>query len=276
MEDAWRDWATHNMSQKCPRHELFTILLNHGYEYDLIQNILEYNPESDIIKKRRDIQGKMLAKEQNQVVYVPYKPLADNPRAARLDTSLADIYEVHNFLDFTECAEVIKEMEKNLQSSTVTDPTADKSVRTSSTSHLVCTIPIIERVERKIHDFMGISLAHGEELQGQRYLVGQEFKSHTDYFDSSATYNLVHMDKGQRTWTFMVYLDEPVKGGCTRFTRLNYDVKPELGKALIWNNQRPDGSGNPYTEHWGMPVEEGTKNVITKWMREKPTIRQIS
>ena len=123
---------------------------------------------------------------------------------------------------------------------------------------------------------MGIGLEFGEEIQGQRYLVGQEFKTHTDYFDANATYNTVYMDRGQRTWTFMVYLDDCEAGGATRFTRLNVDYRPKTGGALIWNNQQPDGNGNPYTEHCGMPVIKGQKNVITKWFREKSITRSIS
>jgi len=276
LDDAWKSWAEYNLSKNASKKELFTILLNHGYEFDVIKNLLEYQPTEDYLLERREVQGRMMAKEQTSVYAVPYKRLADNPLAHRVDTSLADIYVVHDFLTKQECDGIINAMETNLKASTVTDPNADKSVRTSSTSHLDCKIPAVEVVERKIHDFIGISLAHGEELQGQRYLVGQEFKSHTDYFDGSATYNLVHLDRGQRTWTFMVYLDDCEEGGHTRFTRLDYEVKPKMGKALIWNNQLPNGQGNHYTEHWGMPVTKGVKNVITKWMREKPAIRQIS
>ena len=236
---------------------------------------MDYEPTDKRISARLEYQERMLVKEITPLVIQPFKRLADNYKAIRLDTSLADIYEVHEFLDAQECQDVIKVMEMNLKASTVTDPNADKSVRTSSTSHLLCMDPVIEKIERKIHGFMDIGLAYGEELQGQRYEIGQEFKQHTDYFDGNATYNLMHMDRGQRTWTFMVYLDDCEEGGQTKFTRLDFDIKPEAGKALVWNNQRPDGQGNHYTEHWGMPVIKGQKNIITKWMREKPSIRQI-
>lgn len=277
IDDSWRSWIKENLHNKAPKHEIFTILLNHGYEYDVIANVLEFEPISERLKQRRDMQGKHLAKETLNIVQYPYKVLADNPNAQRIDTALADIYVIDNFLHETECKGIIDLMEKNLTPSTVTDPNADKSVRTSSTSHLPCTDPLVERIERRIHDALKIPLSHGEELQGQRYLIGQEFKNHTDYFDGNVGYNQTHLDRGQRTWTFMVYLDDCEEGGYTKFTKIpDLQIKPETGKALIWNNQRPDGQGNHFTEHWGMPVTKGTKNVITKWMREKPAIRQIS
>jgi prolyl 4-hydroxylase len=276
IDDSWRGWVKTNLEQKSDKLELFTILLNHGYDFALVKDLLEYEPTDKRIMARLAYQERMLVKEMTPVIEQPFKRLADNHKVFRLDTSLADIFEIHDFLNAQECQEIIKVMETNLKASTVTDPNADKSVRTSSTSHLLCTDPVIEKIERKIHGFMGIGLEYGEELQGQRYEIGQEFKQHTDYFDSNATYNLMHMDRGQRTWTFMVYLDDCEEGGQTRFTRLNFDIKPEAGKVLVWNNQKPDGQGNHFTEHWGMPVIKGQKNIITKWMREKPAIRQIN
>jgi prolyl 4-hydroxylase len=277
IDDSWKAWAQSNMANGAAKHELFTILLNYGYEYDVIVQLLEYQPDTQKIINRKDIQGKYLVKERENVVQMPYKILADNPRAHRIDTALADIYEINNFLSADECKGIIDLMSRNLQPSTVTDPNADRSVRTSSTSHLNCLDPLIEIVERRMHSTMQISLNQGEELQGQRYLVGQEFKSHTDYFDGNVGYNQVHLDRGQRTWTLMVYLNDVEEGGFTKFTKIvDLEIKPEVGKALVWNNQKPNGDGNPYTEHWGMPVIKGEKYIITKWMREKPAIRQIS
>lgn len=275
MPEDWKSWIDTNLTANCPKSGMFHILMNHGFDFDLVRDILSYEPMEPLLIERKQRQTMMLAKEDNPVIVHPNKRLADMPDAVRLDTCLADIYYIDNFLGSLDCSNVIAQMEKNLAASTVTDPYADKSVRTSSTSHLDCREPDIDRLERKIHGFMDIGLEYGEELQGQRYLVGQEFKSHTDYFDANVSYNQTYLDRGQRTWTLMIYLDDCEDGGETKFTKLNVSYKPKTGAALLWNNQRPDGSGNPYTEHWGMPVKAGQKNVVTKWFREKPTIRQI-
>ena len=59
-----------------------------------------------------------------------------------------------------------------------------------------------------------IDPAYGEPLQGQRYDVGQEFKAHTDYFEpGGADYDRFCSVAGQRTWTFMVYLNAVDAGG---------------------------------------------------------------
>ena len=93
---------------------------------------------------------------------------------------------------------------------------------------------------------------------------------HTDYFEPGgadfATYCSI---AGQRTWTFMIYLNAVEAGGATRFKRIDKTVQPERGKLLAWNNRLPDGGVNPASLHHGMKVRAGTKYVITRWYREK-------
>ena len=82
--------------------------------------------------------------------------------------------------------------------------------------------------------------------QGQRYDVGQEFKPHTDYFEPDgedyATYCAI---SGQRSWTFMIYLDDVSAGGGTRFPEINRTFQPERGALLAWNNRLADGTAIP-------------------------------
>jgi prolyl 4-hydroxylase len=77
--------------------------------------------------------------------------------------------------------------------------------------------------------------------------------------------------RGQRTWTFMVYLNEGMKGGGTKFFAIHRVFTPKKGTAVVWNNLYPDGSPNHDTLHSGLPVEAGHKIVITKWFRERGT-----
>ena len=58
----------------------------------------------------------------------------------------------------------------------------------------------------------------------------------------------------------MVYLNEGMEGGGTRFTELDLTFKPKLGMALFWNNLNADGSPNPATMHCGEPVITGTRS----------------
>jgi prolyl 4-hydroxylase len=65
----------------------------------------------------------------------------------------------------------------------------------------------------------------------------------------------------------MVYLNEGMEGGATRFTEIDYAVTPKTGMALLWNNLLADGTPNMATRHCGEPVLSGRKFIITKWFR---------
>ena len=113
-------------------------------------------------------------------------------------------------------------------------------------------------------------MAFSEPSQAQKYLIGQEFKDHVDYFmPALKRYNEYMNIGGNRTWTFMIYLNEVPDGGGTRFTHLSHTFQPKKGMAVVWNNLLADGRQNPHTLHSGMPVLKGEKLIITKWFREK-------
>jgi prolyl 4-hydroxylase len=175
------------------------------------------------------------------------------------------------FLEADLCARVVAKIDADRRPSTVSDYNGDDAFRTSETCDLPYDDPDVVEIDRRITELTGLDPMHGEPMQGQRYAVGQEFKGHTDYFEPSGQdYAKFCSVSGQRTWTVMIYLNEPEAGGATRFKVIDKIVQPETGKLLAWNNLRPDGRVNPSTLHHGMKVRAGTKYVITKWFRERP------
>ena len=177
------------------------------------------------------------------------------------------------FLSPELCAAIIERIDTVRRPSTIADSNGDAAYRTSETGDLAATDDAVIAVERALAAFTGLSPEYGEPLQGQRYAVGQEFKGHTDYFEpNSVDYDRYCSVAGNRTWTAMIYLNEPVAGGATRFKAIDRIVQPETGKLLAWNNRRADGSLNPATLHHGMKVRSGVKYVVTKWYRERPWV----
>jgi prolyl 4-hydroxylase len=196
--------------------------------------------------------------------------LAATPGARRAPSPKLAQFILPRWLDAGTCAALIAQIDRDLKPSTIADANGDDAFRTSSTCDLDHANPLVIALNMRLHDLVGIPLPFGEPIQGQVYDVGQEFKAHTDYFDPNgmdwATYCSV---AGQRSWTMMIYLNEPDAGGATRFLSTGKLHQPETGKLLAWNNMRTDGHPNPDTLHHGMKVRKGRKYIITKWFREK-------
>lgn len=188
----------------------------------------------------------------------------------RVPSDKLELFQLRGFLSPEHCAELVRLVDANRRPSTIADPNGDEYFRTSETCDLSADEPAVLQLEALLEALGGVNPKHGEPVQGQRYAVGQEFKPHTDYFEPGGLdYDKFCSVAGQRTWTFMVYLNEPDAGGATRFKCIGKTFQPELGKLVCWNNRRLDGRPNPNTLHHGMKVRQGTKYVITKWYREK-------
>ncbi len=189
----------------------------------------------------------------------------------QLPSNKLELFRLRGFLDDDLSQKLVSLIEAERRPSTIADHNGDDYFRTSETCDLDLAQPCVAELDEKLARLSGIDPAFGEPLQGQRYDVGQEFKAHTDYFAPDGTdFAKFCSVAGQRTWTFMIYLNDVEAGGATRFKAIKKSFQPEAGALLCWNNRRPDGSVNPSTLHHGMKVRKGLKYVITKWYREKP------
>ncbi|MBB5985403.1 prolyl hydroxylase family protein [Sphingobium lignivorans] len=196
--------------------------------------------------------------------------LATQPGIQRLPRPELVLFMKRDFLDAEACAGLIDRIDTNRRPSTIADDMGYEAFRTSETCDLDDADPFVAAINARLAAYAGLDPAHGEPLQGQRYGVGQEFKAHTDYFEPSGRDFATYCSRsGNRTWTLMVYLNEPGAGGATRFTKLGKTIQPETGKLVAWNNRLPDGRPNPASIHHGMKVRAGTKYIITKWYRER-------
>lgn len=196
--------------------------------------------------------------------------LLARPGIQKVPSPKIEMVILRDFLDAGQCSALVALIEAQRRPSTIADPNGDAYFRTSETCDLDYGDPAVSALNALLTELSGIDPAYGEPLQGQRYEAGQEFKPHTDFFDPDGQdYVRFCSVAGQRTWTFMIYLNDVTEGGATRFKAIGKTVQPERGKLLAWNNRRPDGSLNPATLHHAMKVRHGLKYVITRWYRER-------
>ena len=199
----------------------------------------------------------------------PAARLSAVPGVQRVPSNALDLFILRNFLDPGLCAALCERIDARRRPSEIADELGYEAFRTSETCDLDAADPLVADVNARLCRLLGIDPACSEPIQGQRYAAGQEFKPHADTFNpGGADYYRHCADQGQRTWTAMIYLNQPEDGGATRFKAIGKTVQPETGKLLAWNNLLPDGRPNDATLHQGMKVRRGTKYVITKWFRE--------
>jgi prolyl 4-hydroxylase len=263
FEDVDEAWIQENLDLNNCKIALRDILITKFYDYKMINRRLGF-PEFEMTKDI-DIKNE---KEQWGTIRTGEKIYSDK----------LEIFKIDNFLTTSECEEIISIINnQNLTNSTTVSDSYTSVVsnsRTSKTCHFNNNIyPIIQDLEKRICKTICIDEKFSETIQGQKYEIGNEFKIHSDCFSD----NIIKNDKIiQRTWTFMLYLNDVEEGGFTSFPYAYVSCKPKTGTAIIWNNKNQDGSVNTYANHCGMPVIKGTKYILTKWFKEAYQSTDIS
>jgi prolyl 4-hydroxylase len=299
LDGNWQNWVQHNLNRGCDVLEMASILEQHGFRgnpvvsalgavaANTIASKIDHGrlAQIDLVRLNQALEvGQTLlttastesipdlALQVAEQVLLPKISAAATPGIVpqKVDTDKFQLYTIPHFLSDVECDQLLHLVNQRLRPSTLTIPTADQTYRNSKTSDL-CLIdhPLVGIVDNRIAHTLGIQLPYSEGIQAQRYDVGEQFKQHTDFFEpGTPEYQHFASSRGNRTWTFMIYLNNVDQGGGTHFFSINQTFMPEKGLALAWNNLHPDGRVNPDTLHAGLPVEAGCKVIITKWFRE--------
>lgn len=193
-----------------------------------------------------------------------------NGQAYRIDDERIELFAFGDFLSDKECTRLIAMIDAVARPSALHELAYDSGFRTSYSGDLDPHDPFVAGISARIDALLGLDRAIGEPVQGQRYLAGQEFKPHNDWFYVTESYwRQERLRGGQRSWTAMAYLNTVEEGGATAFSLLGIEIEPKPGVLLLWNNAAPDGRPNEATLHAGMPVVRGAKYVITKWYRTR-------
>lgn len=199
------------------------------------------------------------------------KRLLDNPSVYWIEQERAEVFALGDFMSPDECARMMEMIDATAKPSALFDVDYSTGFRTSYSGDVPPGDPFVKKISRRIDDLLGIDSRWGETIQGQRYLVGQQFQPHNDWFYTSEKYWEIERERGgQRSWTAMVFLNEVEGGGTTDFTKLGLSIEPKPGVLLGWNNADRNGVPNEWTLHAGTPVTAGVKYIITKWYRTKP------
>jgi len=171
-----------------------------------------------------------------------------------------------------------------------TGGSVDSDVRTSSGTFLAhAQDDVVDRIEKRIAQITMLPLENGEALQILRYVDGQKYEPHTDYFHDKVNTNPAN--GGQRIATVLMYLSTPEEGGETVFpysknkvsgpewsdcAKKGLAVKAKKGNALFFYSLKPDGTGDAMSTHGSCPVRGRCRCTIVSAQKYCTYIENIN
>ena len=163
------------------------------------------------------------------------------------------VFTVSQFMSQAECQKWIQFSEETgYEAAKITlgkQQVLNQSVRNNERL-IYDSTDLAEELWGRVKDFVppetvyGRAIGLNERFRFYKYFPGQQFRLHQD---GSYLRNIHEWS----SFTFMIYLNQDMKGGATRF--MNCSITPETGKALIFKHE---------LLHEGCPVLEGVKYVL--------------
>jgi hypothetical protein len=148
-------------------------------------------------------------------------------------------------------------------------PVGDDLRSNTSGTFKLCDLdlPLI-LIRHRIANTIGAPIQHFERTSVFRYQTGQTFADHADYI--STAFSAEIRQRGQRPFTFLVYLNDDFEGGETHFLGIDKKLRGGVGDALFWRNVDENGAPDECTHHAGLPPTRGEKWLLSQFIRDKP------
>lgn len=185
------------------------------------------------------------------------------------------VFEIEHFLSDIECDLIIKlAKKKGLVDSTIINDSGDKVIDTYTRKSQQCWLTdnendIIQAISKRVSDITNIPIEHQEDLQIVSYEPECYYKPHFDASYHPRVIPVMNLGSGPRIYTFIIYLNE-CEGGETEFPKLGVKIKPQKGKAILFQNIDENLDLIPESMHGGCPVISGRKWIANKWIRVWP------
>ena len=199
----------------------------------------------------------------------------DREIAVHMRTEDPVVAALGNVLDADECRTLIELARPRLKPSTLVDPMTGQDVVSDKRTSWGMFFRLeenefIARIDRRLSRLMNLPLENGEGLQVLHYPTGAGSEPHFDYLQpTSAAHRESVARSGQRVSTLVTYLNDVPAGGQTIFPALGWATSPLRGNAVYFEYGDDRGQVDARSLHASMPVTQGEKWVVTKWMRQR-------
>jgi hypothetical protein len=203
-----------------------------------------------------------------------------------IDRPASKIHVIDDFVTEEECKAVADTAEPILHDATVADGSGGSKLSESRKAKQAgikvhwdkeADGDLIARLSRRVYDYVNHVLALDIKEDGQEDLMSIQYFGRGPDDDKPDRY-MPHCDgdctglefkPGSRMATIVMYCDVPEVGGATRFRNSNIHIKPRKYAATFFSYIDPVTMkmDSGFTEHSGCPVVEGTKRIVTQWVR---------
>ncbi len=282
----WQDWIAENLARGCQETDMIDIMAENGFTKDFA---------GSAIAVMRDMAARIHSGElevPDQLDAVAVDPIRI-PRGGQIDAgdktvdvgfvmSGPNVALIEDLITPEECEILIEASRGKLKRSEVVNRDTGafevNDVRTSAGTHFTRgENETVSKVEARIAKITGIPVENGEPLQVLYYQEGGEYLPHQDFFEPSDPGSAVHMEAGgQRVATLVMYLNTVPGGGETDFPKIGLSVKARQGCGIYFEYTNKQNQLDTRCLHAGVPVVEGEKWIVTKWLRQRPYVRASS
>ena len=175
----WLQWIELNLQRGCDKDGIFRVLLDEGFSHQQIVAQMQYEPAVDlaIIENPLSVSNKAGRDAKAEAFFQKVRLYQDKiylPNARPLDTQLAELYLLDDFLDPEECDRLMALIASQLHDSHIASANeGDESFRTSSTCDMGrLDDSFVKEIDARICRMLGVDSSYGEVIQGQHYEVG--------------------------------------------------------------------------------------------------------
>jgi hypothetical protein len=235
----------------------------------------DWSAAFDLVRRAADL-GDERARGQLRVVGERFHSDALSRIEAKVEFEAPRIVTFAHFLSPAACAWIVDRARPHLSAARIKNAerggaNAD-AMRTNTGMgfSVLDTDLVIQLAHARIAAAIGAPVSHQEPTNILHYEPGQQYRPHFDFIDPGVAHFAQELQQvGQRTVTFLIYLNEDYEGGATAFPRLEWSFRGRAGDALaFWNVT--DGRPDPRTLHAGTPTTNGVKWLFSKWVRDRP------
>jgi hypothetical protein len=186
------------------------------------------------------------------------------------------IKEFPNFLSLEDCDRIINLSQDTLEESQVYSGEINKydnRHRSSYHGWLDDSNVYVYNISKKIAHITNTDIDKQEALQVVKYNLGGFFNNHYDACVGNKEFckrMIENYNGNDRLYTLIIYLNDDYEGGETVFPIINKTIKPEKGKAVLFQNIDENGKIIKESLHRGSEIRKGklltNKYICNKWI----------